>query len=323
MDRAELPLIPALLLALAGLLASAPAAAGVYQWKDAQGRVHFGDRAPEAVDGDGNGEVVEHATAAAKERAPDVAFSIIEHGRRLPPGIRERAEQAVHRMVQVYRTTFGLEIRRTVVVKAHIFDDQQELVAWATEITGRQPGNVIGLFLLQQKQVGVINLEDDPEETLKTLIHESNHVILDQVSPRAPLWLNEGLSQYFEGIDTSTERFVVQPDLRNADLVHQLIERKKLIHLHDYLVIPPGRWQQMAHHEGNPVPYVIGWSLTGFLMSQPLKRRLLGSMLQDLEKANIPPDLDTFVRRYPGGLTVLEYEWFKWAMQPASPQVLD
>lgn len=314
MDRRQLQLIGALLLPLM----AAGAQAEVYKWTDAQGKVHFGDKAP-----DGAGATVATPRNGSVAEHQDLALSITEHGRPLPPDIRTRAEEGIHGVVRVYRKVFGLDLRKTVVVDAHVFDDQTALRTWVQANTGKPAPNLLGVYLIEKRLVGVANIDGNPEETLKTLIHEANHVILAQLSPTSPLWLHEGLSQYFEGIDTTGEGIVVHPDLNNDKMVRYLMANGKLIQLHDYLAIPARRWQEIAHGQGNPMPYVIAWSLTSFMMSKPFKRQLLGGMMQDLEKVHIPPDLDAFVRRYPGGPAVLEYDWYKWAMEAPVTQTLE
>ncbi|MFZ5724553.1 MAG: DUF4124 domain-containing protein [Pseudomonadota bacterium] len=318
MDRRQLQLMRAVPL-LAAMTAATPAGAAVYQWKDAEGRVHFSDQSPD----NRAAPVIGRGAVPATSHKTDLDFSLVAHGRPLPEDIRVRAEAGIREMVRIYRQTLRLEIRRTVVISAHLFDDQDALRQWASGIARQRVGNVLGIYLVETRQVGVINFADDPEQTLKTLIHEANHVILAQMSPRSPLWLHEGLSQYFEGLDIGNEKTVVRPHAWNDQAIRRLAADKQLIYLHDYLAIPPDRWQQIAHQEQNALPYVVAWSLASFLMSQPNRRQLLAGMMKDLETANIPPDLDTFARRYPGGLPLLEYDWFKWAMQPAVDQRLD
>lgn len=318
MDQRQLPIARALLLGLCCALAASGARADVYQWKDADGRVHFGDRAP----GDAT-VLANHGTAPTPAVATDLTFTLTEHGQSMSPALRQRTEESIRRMVRVYREVFGLDLRKPLAVNAHIFGDQTTLRYWARDNSGELPGNISGIYLVEKRLVGAIYDPAHSEESMKTLVHEANHVILAQMSPRAPLWLHEGLSQYFEGIDIDNGHLVVHPHEWNDHIVRQMIAGKQLIQLQDYLAIPPDRWRQLAHNGQNPIPYTVAWSLTSFLMSQPFKRQLLAGMMQDLEKANIPPDLSAFVRRYPGGLPVLEYDWFKWAMQPAVTQTLD
>lgn len=318
MDQRQLPLIAALLCALVGAVAAGGAQAGIYQWTDAQGRVHFGDRAP------GDAAVLTgHGTAPTSTDTNGLRFTLTDHGAPMSPALQQRTEESIRRMVRVYREVFRLDLRQPLVVDAHLFADQTTLRYWTRDHSGELPGNITGVYLGKQRLVGALFDPFHAEDSMQTLVHEANHVILAQMSPRAPLWLHEGLSQYFEGIALDDGHLVVHPHEGNDQLIRQMIAHKQLIQLQDYLAIPPARWQQLAHGEGNPVPYTVAWSLTSFLMSQPLKRQMLTAMLQDLEKSDIPPDLAAFVRRYPGGLTVLEYDWFKWAMQPAVTQRLD
>ncbi len=319
MDRRELPLNtrPLLLALLLALMVPLPAQAGIYSWRDADGHMHFGEQPP------ANARSSQEYAFQARATPDALQLSIQSHGQPLPPDVQKRAEAGMTLTLQAWQKIFRVSQNRQLTVDAHVFDSQNALRLWIHEHTGIMPGNIIGIFIGDQRLVGAVNFLDNPDETLRTLLHESNHVVLAQLSPNAPPWLHEGLAQYFEGIDSVDGHIVVRPHETNDAIIRQMIEKDKLISLRAYLSISPNRWFQLVHGEGNPIPYVVAWSLTSFMMAQSTRRQMLVGILQDLEKAKLPPDLSTFAKRYPGGLDVLEYDWYRWAMQPAVTQQLD
>lgn len=294
--------------------------AAVYKWTDPAGHVHFGDRAT-AADPAAAG-VTEVATAHAEQ---DLDMTIEEHGRPLPPGLRKDAEASIRRVMRVYRQVFGFGLKHTVVVSVHVFDTNAELVDWAEKNSGQRMKYLEGIYIrIQDKQlVGVHNPAGFPQATLQTLVHEVNHAIMAQVAPNAPLWINEGLSVYFEGMDTAADRLTVRSSTQNNALINSMISRGEWMKALGTLALPARRWQEVTAREGDSTPYRVALSLTGFLMSKPMTRHLLGNMLQDLDGSDAVPDLETFAQRYPGGAAMLEQDWNAWAQLPATTQVLE
>jgi hypothetical protein len=99
-------------------------------------------------------------------------------------------------------------------------------------------------------------------QVLRTLAHEGFHQFLGYYVPNPPIWLNEGLAEYFEGMDP-TKKLV---DNRNT------INESALLRIKTYLrqgvTFPLKRFIYMTQKEYyyNPsLNYAQGWSVIYFL----------------------------------------------------------
>lgn len=307
-----------LLSALAALavVAADHAHAEIYKWTDAAGRVHFGDQRQA-----GGATRVDQRAQKQQER---LQVDITAHGGDLSAAGRERLALGIQRIFDTYARLFRLDIRRPVHVDIHIFPDASRLAGWIVSIDPQidVPPAIYGVYLPKHNLVGAWTHDRDEDAVIATLLHESSHVILEQLSPRAPAWLHEGLAQYFEGIDTRADDVVVQPVADASEAIDWFVKNEKLVTLRQYFSLDEARWRHLAHVQQNPVPYTVAWSVTYFLMSRPVGRQVLNSLLQDLEKAQRAPTTQVIDQRYPGGYTMMEYDWFKWAQAEKQPQVL-
>jgi len=307
----------ALLAGLFALLFAATAGAGIYTWKDAQGRVHFADRAP----GDAP------ARAIAETRSTGIAgleIHIADPSGVLGKRERELAEAGIRRVHEVYTGLFRLPLRRTVLIDIHLFPTLPAMQAWAAGLDARAqlPGGVLGVYLHTQNVIGVWRHSDDAQRVIATLLHEASHVIVAQLSPQAPAWLQEGLAQYFEGLDLSRGGYVVRPTPEASAAINAWVARGELVTLQQYFSLDNARWRHLAHDEQNPIPYVVAWSVSYFLMSKPVGRQIVTELLQDMAASKRPPTRDAIEQRYPGGYALMEYEWFKWAQGEKTAQTL-
>lgn len=97
---------------------------------------------------------------------------------------------------------------------------------------------------------------------LKTLAHEGFHQFLSYYVPNPPIWLNEGLAEYFEGMDP-TKKLV---DSRSTINENALMRIKAYIA--QGVTIPLKRFLYMTQEEFYMNPslcYAQGWSVMYFL----------------------------------------------------------
>jgi len=86
-------------------------------------------------------------------------------------------------------------------IQVYVFDDQDRYKAYLDKYQGKLPARR-ALFVRQQR--GIRPLEDLLIYTYRTdrlaqdLRHESTHALLNSVIREVPLWLDEGLAEYFE-----------------------------------------------------------------------------------------------------------------------------
>lgn len=308
-------ILPKLALALA-LVVSGQASAKLYQWTDENGRVHFGDRPP----------AEQEASAISVEAEPErerFRLTIEASEFSLSPQAMERVERGLAEIHYTYRNIFRLDVRGLAEVNLYLLADKPQFDRW---LSARRPGTpsrpYAGVFLPGENEVAVWAYGPE-EEIVQTILHESSHVIMHQMAPRAPVWIHEGMAQYFSTIQALPDGRLEIPPLPHAKArIQTWRDEKRLISLRDYLGISESEWRQLAHQQ-NAIPYTLAWALVYFMMSEPVGQQTLRRILHDLEKSGTWPTIDSLDLRYPGGLPRLEYAFFRWAQGDMPSQILE
>lgn len=308
MDRRKL-----LITALGLFLFASPCAyAETFQWIDDNGRTHFGDKPPE------NTEVRRldfHRGAPIENELsfviPDKQFELSDEG-------MKKIHDLVPQILHIYKTLFNLDLRDTVEVKLSLLKSKPAFDIWLSQRTGdSKPLPISGVFLPKTREVAVWN-NGNEAAILRTILHESSHVIMAQLSPRAPSWLQEGMAEYFENIERKNDMIVVNVSQNGHQNILHWLNDGTLITLRKYLSIPEQQWRAMAH-SANQIPYTVAWGTSYFLLSNETGKALLRRTLHDLEKTQRWPTIDDIDQHYPGGITRMDFEFFKWAQNDVVP----
>ena len=300
-------------IAFLALVAAAPCQAEIYQWRDANGKLHFGDRPPREAPAE---QVIPKVQSPGME-----TLKIETHLQEftLGNGLHEQTLTAIQHIHDRYRQDLGLDLRGTAEVNLYLFSEQDSFVEWMEARGAKGNPNYAGVFLPATNEVGVWRWSTSDEQVAQTILHESSHVLLFQLSPASPVWLHEGLAQYFQTLKILPNGQTVVTALPGAETrIQTWIEKQKLITLRQYLSLDDQAWRKMAH-QLNAIPYTVAWGTTAFLMSKPVGRSTLRQLLQDLEKTDRRPTLQRIDHLYPGGLSRMEYDFFRWAQSDMQP----
>ena len=291
-----------------------PAAAQIYQWRDADGRLHFSDT---PADGMAAEPAVERPGTAVPPGARTGLLRIEQQDFALSPTTLERVRRGLDGILSLYTRELGLDVRGEVVVRLHLLASVGDYQRWTRERTGiAPPRHSTGVYVTRTREVAVWQWGDE-DSIASTILHEASHVILAQLAPRAPSWLHEGLAQYVQMIEVDGGRLVIPP--------HPAIHRVRawqqdgtLISLRRYLNLPEQEWRQLAHDQ-SAIPYTVAWATVYFMMSSPVGKQTLRRLLHDMEKSGQWPDANTIDGRYPGGLVKMDYDFFRWAQGDIRP----
>ncbi|MFN3714822.1 MAG: DUF4124 domain-containing protein [Alcanivoracaceae bacterium] len=286
-------------------------AAQIYQWRDASGRLQFGDRPPEHAQ-PGIVEQRQERTSRTSE------LNILHHGFTLSEPASERIQQGITTMLSVYTGVLGLDVRGDVAVNLHLINSKGEFDSWVQQRTGlpANPG-IVGVYVTASREVAVWNRGDE-ERIVQTILHESSHVILAQLAPRAPSWLHEGMARYLQTLQPDNGAVHIPPHEPSLIQIRAWLANGELVSLRDYFNIPEQRWRTMAHNM-DAIPYTVAWGTVYFLMSSPVGQQTLRRLLHDLEKSGQWPTAESINDRYPGGLTRMDYDFFRWAQGDIRP----
>lgn len=304
MDRRQLYRLSLLLLLTCPLVQ-----AEVYQWRDAQGRLHFGDKPPE------DQQSKPLYAAAASERNGLVHFRRTDFD--LSEAAEKRVREGLNTILSLYTGTLGLDVRGDVAVNLHLISGKDEFYRWLNERTGESASNGIsGVYVTRTKEVAVWDWATE-ERIVGTILHESSHVILAQLAPRAPSWIHEGMAQYVQMLQPENGAIVIHPHPA-AERIRGWTKNGELVSLRTYLNLPEPQWRQMAHNQ-DAMPYSVAWATVYFLMSSQVGQQTLRRLLHDLEKNGQWPTAEAFDTRYPGGLIKMDYDFFRWAQGDMAP----
>ncbi|MBD3645600.1 DUF4124 domain-containing protein [Alcanivorax sp.] len=305
MDAKKLFALTRTALWLTMLVSSLAAHGDIFQWRDENGKLHFGDRPPEQVDS-------EKVTPKTSPVMQELEITVLRQDFTLPDGLHDSTLEAIRSIYRRYRSDFGLDLHGTAQVNLYLFEQQADFRQWMVERIGSSNANYAGVFIPSSNEVAVWRWGDD-QDVAQTVLHESSHVLLYQLSPASPVWLHEGLAQYFQTLKVQPDgRLKVSPLTDAQARIRQWMNEGRLITLRQYLSLDDIQWRRMAH-ELDAIPYTVAWATTAFLMSKPVGRSTLRTLLQELEKTDSRPTLRRIGEIYPGGLTRLEYDFFRWA----------
>lgn len=211
-----------------------------------------------------------------------------------------RVQKALSYIVELYQR---LGLRPTARVRARVFSGYQDFQTYQRE----QRSGSDGAFLSQTGYYNPIEREVvlwRSRRFPRILIHEAQHGILRSAFPRPPKWLNEGLSEYFEGINLDGSGITIDPQgprLRRVrrylgpDLGTQIVR-----------VVSMSNREFDARAERGLDSYTCSWALNYYLWTRPRGEQMLGEVLRGLMSGE--SSAEVLDRVYPGGVRALGTE---------------
>ena len=222
----------------------------------------------------------------------------------------------ISRLADTYKDTFGFRLPDNFKVRVTIICGEEKF----KEYQEKQIGKVIsetGYFSGRDWETVVLQPKDskktkDAKEMIGVVFHEANHMMMAWCVPWCPDWLNEGLSEYFEGLNVMGEnRRVYLQEARSKWC--KLWSRKGFpIELREYLSLSHDQWMGLRGRDINAA-YTIGYSLIYFMMSRESTEKVLKELLWEFKRYGLEADSVKIINEnYPGGLEKLERNWKKW-----------
>lgn len=163
-----------------------------------------------------------------------------------------------HRKYEIHvRRPSGAQEERSVV---YFFSGQASYLAYTENLLGDSAENTLGLYSPWLRQL-VLWSSPDRRKVLRTARHEGFHQYLHRITDEAPIWLNEGMAEYFEQsrlVDGQWEDGQVDP-------AHVAVLRRlagSWTPLEDFVHLDPGGFRVRAG-----LHYPQAWALVHFLSS--------------------------------------------------------
>jgi hypothetical protein len=274
----------------------------IYQWRDEDGQLHFSDSPPMGVE-------TEMFDSRQGRELNYFQLNIEFRGANAVPFFRNQIETQATSMYEILADMVGQERLKQVDLNVVIFPDWNSYLQYATSFGGAAMANSGGFYSNASNEAVTYMYEDD-EQTMAVARHEAAHVILNGMLAAGPLWLHEGLAEYFELLSMRQQYSQVSPNTEWLSLAQSSLANGYPASLAEYLDTPPEEWRG----DVQAVHYALGWSLVYFLLDSNNGRRALTALLQKLADDYCTPTDSTsqLEMNYPGGVAALQNDFYAW-----------
>lgn len=212
----------------------------------------------------------------------------------------------------VFFALFGLDGARQLPVRVMIFRDDASFAPYKPLYQGK-PSSAAGYFQ-QGRDYNLIAMRQDTEgESLRIIFHEYVHLLTSSVPRRWPVWLNEGMAEFYSTFRISGDKVILgSPVSYHANL------------LREKTMLPLGRLLDVAENsvEYNEeskkgILYAQSWAFVHFLMmdDQAARRPQLTKYIQLLYEGR--GAREAAGEAFPESFEQLEAELRRYVSQPA------
>lgn len=275
----------------------------VYRWQDDNGQWHYSDRQPQT--GSTKSKVELDRVIRHTEQ-----FSIqIETERSgVPAYLQDKIRRAATTLYQFLSAPLTPQqirlsnIQVTLIGEQQLFSRHFNAVIQASGQQIKSNRLPAGFYSSRNNQAYVLTANRSPQQVQQTAIHESAHVIMAALYQQTPVWLNEGIAEFFEVSPESVIHTGYQP---KPEWVEAL-KRSGSLPLSQLFGLSSAQWWAMkARHS-----YASAWVTVFQLMSSAEGKQALVRLLEQIKAQPCQPidSLQLIDRYYPGGSGQLQRE---------------
>ena len=274
----------------------------IYQWRDQQGRLHFGDQSEDIA--------AQDVSEQYRSREQFFELHIEAINTKLPLFLRDKISVSINKIFLVLSQSLNINQLHHLQLNLKLFGVSSEFQSYLNTRAPNLKG-ATGLYNARENEAAVL-MHTTENVSLNVIRHEASHTIMANLYGITPLWLNEGFAEYFEGLKVSGFETTVYPNTHWLQMLNEN-SRSGTISLNAYLALKPQQWQG----ENITQNYALAWSLIYFLLSSTQGKALLQTYFEALavDRCLIPDAQVIFEQSYPGGLAQLNQDWQQWLGQ--------
>jgi hypothetical protein len=285
-----------------------PAEPSIYRWTDADGVTHFSDAQPP-------GAAAERYDPDTAARPAYFALNIDYRGRSSVPFFRDELTAQATGIYKILADLLGSARLRQVNLNIVLLADEAAYLQYALASTGRNLASTGGFYSSATNEA-VTYLYTERARTTEVSRHEATHVIATGILGIVPLWLNEGLAEYFAGLSVQGQYSQVGVRAHLLQLARATRASGYPGTLRDFLTLDAAGWNSawLENH------YALGWALVYFLMDSNDGHAALAALMQQMADQYCRPlnGVATLAQAYPGGLAALEQQFYAWLDRPGT-----
>jgi len=179
------------------------------------------------------------------------------------------------------RSTRGLEVNSPVETRIYVFRDDASFQPYKTRVEGK-PANVSGFFVKTNDGNYVAIDASAGHEPYGVIYHEYLHYFLGNNLPDLPLWLNEGLSEFYSTFEWHGRTAELG---RHVESHLYWLAHNELLPLRDLFAISAA---SPDYNEGQRQGtfYAQSWALTHYLLTRDATR--FARLMQELNAGTMP-----------------------------------
>ncbi len=274
----------------------------VYRWTDASGQIHFGDEKPPS-------ESAELYDVTRGVTLDYFDLQIDYRGEKIVPFMERQISAQATSIYEIMAKLVGNEPLRHVQLNVVIFSEARSFRQYAQQWSNNTSPTLEGVYLPRTNEA-VTYTADDDSRTMEVARHEATHVIARGILGAPPIWLNEGFAEYFSKLSITGQLSEVISYDGWPQLARATVNSGYPATFADFLKLSHEEWhgRYQANH------YALSWGLVYFLMGTDSGRKTLATLMQEMADQYCQPldSAEALGRLYPGGLFVLETEFYAW-----------
>jgi hypothetical protein len=270
------------------------------------------------------------ATAQEAEKPPEFAsfesgiciFKL--QGCELTGPVERAIVFGVTRIFDTYKGGFGFDYPDDYKIKITIFADKDNFIAYQKK-QGKKSLASSAYYSVRFREAVVYwrtssKKTDDAKKMVGSVYHEASHMLLMTKVPRVPLWINEGLAEYFEGLNVFGDNRRVYLNKHSQRWLTRWAKKGFPIGFEEYLSLSHGEWYKFDEKiKGCNAAYITGYSLVYFMMSRSNTEIVLKELLWEFKRqGRKATSVNVVNMHYPGGCERFEQIWHKWILRAKS-----
>lgn len=302
--------------------------AEIYKWVDEQGVTHYSERQSQTQDAQEiseklkkNGNVVKFNVQGdiefykppqkSKPALVTVDIQLIDY--QLASGKAKEIDEKVGAIYQTYSRLFGWSPNPKRAINIKIFGNYAAFEKYQKEVIGSKHAINRSHYISSRREVLMLGTEFE-NNTMHTLLHESSHAILHMELNRIPKWINEGLAEVFEYIQSNGNDITIGYNRGWLEIIKQKQQEGSLRSFEENLMVSDLTW----HNESARVErsyYNIAWSMMRFMLSTQEGITAVRHSMQTCKKIvcwQSAQIVEQFAQSYPGGMQQIDKDWRRW-----------
>lgn len=274
----------------------------IYRWDDALGNSHIGDQPPA-------GEDVRNVRRISLTSRNTFDLSLNEEKANLPAFAKDRFTAEIRQIYDILRKDWKLTSLRKTHINLRLIDDLEQYTAYQQKLAPTL-GATSGFYSPRHNEA-VIHTAGYARRTYRITRHEVTHAILAGLFGQMPTWFNEGVAEYFTGLDLMGQSKVVKVAEHHLKTLSMASKAQRLPDLRMFFDVPSNSWYSDINKADR---YAMSWALVFFLRSHEDGRQVVQQFMNKLGDDFCQPvgSAAFFDVHYPGRLENLQKRWIKW-----------